>query len=64
MTPIRIVYDFIFREFAGYPSMNDCLESTPPELNNLTTLLIRFRLEKYAVSADIEKHSETSPFTS
>jgi len=54
-TPIRIVYDCSCRASAGSPSLNDCLESTPPELNNLTTLLMRFRLGKYAVSADIEK---------
>ncbi|XP_052238557.1 uncharacterized protein LOC127849845 [Dreissena polymorpha] len=54
-TLIRLVYDCNCRASAGSPSLNDCLESTSPELNTLTTLLMRFRLKKYAVSADIEK---------
>ena len=54
-TPIRIVYDCSCRQSTGSPSLNDCLESTPPELNDLTTLLLRFRLGRYAVSTDIEK---------
>ncbi|XP_060591843.1 uncharacterized protein LOC132746638 [Ruditapes philippinarum] len=54
-TPIRIVYDCSCRQSERSPSLNDCLESTPPELNDLTTLLLRFRLGRYAVSTDIEK---------
>ncbi|XP_060559098.1 uncharacterized protein LOC132719352 [Ruditapes philippinarum] len=46
-TPIRIVYDCSCRQSERSPSLNDCLESTPPELNDLTTLLLRFRLGRY-----------------
>ncbi|XP_045213485.2 uncharacterized protein LOC123564176 [Mercenaria mercenaria] len=39
----------------NHPSLNDCLQSTPPELNDLTAILVRFRLKQYAVVTDIEK---------
>ena len=54
-TPIRIVYDCSCRQSESSSSLNDCLESVPPQLNDLTVLLMRFRLGKYAVSTDIEK---------
>ena len=54
-TPIRIVYDCSCRESQESPSLNDCLESTPPELNELTPIIMRFRYHRYAVSTDIEK---------
>ncbi|XP_053398142.1 uncharacterized protein LOC128556615 [Mercenaria mercenaria] len=54
-TPIRIVNDCSCRPSHGQPSLNDCLKSTPPELNDITHILMRFRLHKYAVSSDIEK---------
>jgi hypothetical protein len=54
-TPIRIVYDCSCKQSRDLPSLNDCLESTPPVLNDLTSFLIRFRQHKYAVSTDIEK---------
>ncbi|VDI39016.1 Hypothetical predicted protein [Mytilus galloprovincialis] len=37
------------------PSLNDCLSSTPPQLNKLTDILTRFRYGKYALTTDIEK---------
>ena len=37
-TPIRIVYDCSLRESKTSPSLNDCLDSTPPELNKITDL--------------------------
>ena len=54
-TPIRIVYDCSCKQSPDQPSLNDCLESTPPVLNDLTSILLRFRLHRYAVSTYIEK---------
>ena len=54
-TPIRIVYDCSCRQSADKPSLNDCLQSTPPQLNDLTGILIRFRMNKFAITTDIEK---------
>ena len=54
-TPIRIVYDCSCRQNRDSPSLNDCLESTPPQLNDLTSILTRFRLHRFAVCTDIEK---------
>ena len=54
-TPIRIVYDCSCRQNRDSPSLNDCLESTPPQLNDLTSILTRFRLHRFAVCTDIAK---------
>ena len=54
-TPIRIVYDCSCRQSADSPCLNDCLESTPPEVTDISDILIRFRNGRYAVSSDIEK---------
>ena len=54
-TPIRIVYDCSCRESANSVSLNDCLQIGPPFLNNLCTILLRFRDHRYALSTDIEK---------
>ncbi|XP_045160905.2 uncharacterized protein LOC123525818 [Mercenaria mercenaria] len=54
-TPIRIVYDCSCRMSRNHPSLNDCLQSTPPQLNDLTAILVRFRFHKFAVVSDIEK---------
>ena len=53
-TPIRIVYDCSFKQ-KEHPSLNDCLQSGPPLLNDLTGVLLRFRLHQYGITADIEK---------
>ncbi|XP_069108233.1 uncharacterized protein [Argopecten irradians] len=54
-TPIRIVFDCSCQANSTTPSLNDCLMSVPPQLNDLTSILLRFREKKYAKSADIEK---------
>ena len=54
-TPIRIVYDCSCRMSPNYPSLNDCLMNVPPTLNDLTKILVRFRLNRYAITTDIEK---------
>ncbi|VDI60377.1 Hypothetical predicted protein [Mytilus galloprovincialis] len=43
------------RQDSESPSLNDCLSSTPPQLNKLTDILTRFRYGKYALTTDIEK---------
>ena len=54
-TPIRIVYDCSCHQNSDSPSLNDCLSSSPPILNKVTDLLVRFRYEKYGIVTDIEK---------
>ncbi|XP_071127721.1 uncharacterized protein [Mytilus edulis] len=54
-TPIRIVYDCSCKQTPDSASLNDCLLNVPPKLNEVTAILLRFRLNKYAVSTDIEK---------
>ena len=53
-TPLRIVYDCSFKQ-GDQPSLNDCLQPGPPLLNDLTGILLRFRLHQYGITADIEK---------
>ena len=50
-TPLRIVFD----ASAGRVSLNDCLETGPCLLNNLLTILLRFRIHRYAFCADIAR---------
>ena len=54
-TPVRIVYDCSSRQSPLVPSLNDCLESAPPDLNDVSSILLRFRMNKFAISTDIEK---------
>ena len=54
-TPLRIVYDCSSREAKHLASLNDCLETGPPFLQELPAILIRFRCHKFGISADIEK---------
>ena len=54
-TPVRIVYDCSCRESSYSCSLNDCLETGPVMLEDISALLCRFRLFKYAVITDIEK---------
>lgn len=52
-TPVRIVYDCSCHQNKTSPSLNNWLELTPPELNDLINTLMRFRLHKFAVSTNI-----------
>ncbi|XP_069138142.1 uncharacterized protein [Argopecten irradians] len=54
-TPIRIVYDCSCQQSKDKPSLNDCLRNDPPLLNDITSILLKFRRKKFAVSAGIEK---------
>ena len=55
-TPIRIVYDCSCQGSGRRSaSLNDCLTVGPPFLNNLCSILLRFRLHAFALSTDIEK---------
>ena len=54
-TPIRIVYDCSCRQSRHQPFLNDCLLTGPHFLNDLCSILIRFRTHNYAISTDIEK---------
>ena len=54
-TPIRIVYDCSCSGSKKQPSLNDCLMVGPPFLNDLCSILLRFRSYTFALSADIEK---------
>lgn len=54
-TPIRIVFDCSCKAYPEAPSLNDCLSETPPSLNEITSILLRFRSQRYACTTDIEK---------
>ena len=54
-TPIRIVYDCSFHSSPDNPSLNGCLLVGPPFLNNMCSILLRFRTFTYGLSTDIEK---------
>ena len=46
---IRIVYDCSCKLPPTSTSLKDCLINTPPNLNDITTLLLRFRSNKYGI---------------
>ncbi|XP_074651688.1 uncharacterized protein LOC141906304 [Tubulanus polymorphus] len=54
-TPIRIVYDCSCHENSDSPSFNDCLEPDPALQNDISSILLRFRLFEYAAICDLEK---------
>ena len=54
-TPIRIVYDCSATTGKNQPSLNQYLDTGPPLLNSLTSILLRFRANPIALTADIEK---------
>ena len=54
-TKIRIVYDASARTKPEHNSLNECMYRGPVLLQNLTGILLRFRLNKIALISDIEK---------
>ena len=54
-TPIRIVYDCSCHQSSASPSLNDCLQIGAPFLQDLCSIIVRFRLHRFAISTDIEK---------
>lgn len=54
-TPVRVVFDCSAKSHDKQLSLNECLFTGPPIVTDLTQLLLRFRLHKYACVGDIEK---------
>ena len=52
-TKVRVVYDASAR--AGGPSLNNCLHTGPKFNQRIFDLLLRFRMHRVALTADIEK---------
>ena len=54
-TPLRIVYNCSSKKDKTVASLNDCLDTGPSLTNKLGDLLIKFRTNKFAYTADISK---------
>ena len=54
-TKMRIVYDCSARQNTESPSLNDCLEIGPPLQPLIFDILLRNRMNKYCILADIQK---------
>ena len=53
-TKVCVVYD-ASSNVASHSSLNDSLHTGPPMLQHIPDILIRFRINKVAITADIEK---------
>ncbi|EYC14861.1 hypothetical protein Y032_0039g49 [Ancylostoma ceylanicum] len=53
-TKLRVVFD-ASSHYKGAPSLNDCLHSGPAILPDLVGILLRSRLSRYLLVADVEK---------
>ena len=54
-TPVRIVFNCSSRANKISPSLNDCLMTGPPLTSKLYDVLLKFRINPYAYTADISK---------
>ena len=54
-TKLRIIYNGSARAFNNESSLNDCLETDPNHIPKLFDILVRFRWNRIAITADIEK---------
>ena len=54
-TKMRIVYNCSTRQNTESPSLNDCLEIGPPLQPLIFDILLRNRMNKYCILADIQK---------
>ncbi|MEL6606114.1 MAG: reverse transcriptase domain-containing protein [Cyanobacteria bacterium J06614_10] len=54
-TPLRVVFNCSAKAAPHLPSLNDCLMKGPSMTEDLVSILLRFRTNKYAFSADISK---------
>ena len=54
-TKLRVVYDASAKAQSTTPSLNDCLYAGPPLSSLIYDILLRFRVNKVAISGDIKK---------
>ena len=55
-TPIRIVYECSCKDGTGSVCLNDCLESHPPIVNDITGILTRFRAKNTPLLQTLRRH--------
>ena len=54
-TPLHVVYDCSCQQSRDHPSLNDCLHTGEPQLNDLCSIILRFRVHPVGFCTDIEK---------
>ena len=54
-THLQIVYDCSCHQSKNLPSLNDCLLSGDPQLNDLCSIIFRFCMHRYGTCTDIEE---------